>query len=76
MVRPESMTVTPGEGQIEGRVVQTSFLGSHVRVAVETRASEVPVTAALRDADALPAVGDTVHIGWAPGDAIVLEAEP
>ena len=73
MVRPEAIRLA-GDGPLRGSVVQTSFLGKHVRVAVETKAAEAPVIVALHDSSALPAVGDAVGLGWAPGDGIVLEA--
>src|SRR5579862_1295348 len=73
MVRPESIRLDP-DGALRGTVVQTSFLGKHVRVAVETGAAEAPVIVALHDPSALPAVGDTVGLGWAAGDSVVLEA--
>jgi spermidine/putrescine transport system ATP-binding protein len=72
MVRPESMRLDP-DGPLRGNVVQTSFLGKHVRVAVETGAADAPVIVALHDPSALPAVGDTVGLAWAAGDSVVLE---
>jgi hypothetical protein len=54
-------------------VVQTSFLGKHVRIAVETGAAEAPVIVALHDPSALPAVGDNVGLAWSSGDSVVLE---
>jgi len=73
MVRPESIRFRPGEASVPGRVVQTSFLGKHVRVAVATRASEAPVVAALHDTSELPAVGDEVELTWSADDGVVLE---
>jgi spermidine/putrescine transport system ATP-binding protein len=73
MVRPEAIRLA-ADGALHGEVVQTSFLGKHVRVAVETRASDAPVIVALHDASALPGVGDVVGLTWAAGDGIVLEA--
>ena len=58
-----------------GRVVQTSFLGSFVRVAVETPASDAPVIVALHDATTIPDVGDEVTLAWTAADGIVLEAD-
>jgi len=75
MVRPESIRLDPG-GALRGRVVQTSFLGKHVRIAVETGAAEAPVIVALHDPSALPAVGDGVGLAWSTGDSVVLEPEP
>jgi spermidine/putrescine transport system ATP-binding protein len=73
MVRPEAIKLA-ADGALHGEVVQTSFLGKHVRVAVQTRAAEAPVIVALHDAAALPAVGDTVALAWTAADGIVLEA--
>jgi len=73
MVRPEVIALADGNGSLAGRVVQTSFLGSFIRVAVETRASEAPVIVALRDAASLPAVGDEVALSWPATEGIVLE---
>ena len=73
MVRPEAIRLA-SDGSLRGAVVQTSFLGKHVRVAVQTQASEAPVVVALHDASALPAVGNEVTLTWAPADGIVLEA--
>jgi spermidine/putrescine transport system ATP-binding protein len=73
MVRPEAIKLS-SDGALRGEVVQTSFLGKHVRVAVQTRASDAPVIVALHDTAALPAVGDTVGLAWTAADGIVLEA--
>jgi spermidine/putrescine transport system ATP-binding protein len=75
MVRPEAMRLGDAEPSLTGRVVQTSFLGKHVRVAVETAASEAPVIIALHDPSALPDVGATVALSWSGEDAVVLESE-
>ena len=74
MVRPETIRLGGGEGSIAGRVVHTSFLGSYVRVAVETGAAEAPVMVALREATLVPAPGETVSLSWSAADGIVLEA--
>jgi ABC-type Fe3+/spermidine/putrescine transport system ATPase subunit len=76
MVRPEAITFGDGPGAIVGRVLQTSFLGSFVRVAVETPSSDGPVVVALREAANVPAVGDEVSLWWPAADGIVLEQEP
>jgi ABC-type Fe3+/spermidine/putrescine transport system ATPase subunit len=75
MVRPEAIRLAGGDGALHGRVVQTSFLGSYVRVAVETAASDAPVIVALHDAASVPAVGDDVSLSWTADDGIVLEAD-
>jgi len=73
MVRPESIRLAGSEGALAGRVVQTSFLGSYVRVAVETACAEAPVIVALHDATSVPSIGEPVELSWAAGDGIVLE---
>jgi spermidine/putrescine transport system ATP-binding protein len=75
MVRPEAIRLDGSRPSLPGRVVQTSFLGKHVRVAVETSASEAPVIVALHDPTALPDVGAAVKLSWSAEDAAVLEAE-
>jgi ABC-type Fe3+/spermidine/putrescine transport system ATPase subunit len=75
MVRPEAIRLGGVDTALPGRVLQTSFLGKHVRVAVETAASEAPVIVALNDASALPAVGSAVSLSWSAEDAAVLESE-
>jgi ABC-type Fe3+/spermidine/putrescine transport system ATPase subunit len=74
MVRPEVITLGDGPGAIVGRVLQTSFLGSYVRVAVETPSAEAPVVVALRETAAVPEIGDQVSLSWPADDGIVLEA--
>jgi spermidine/putrescine ABC transporter ATP-binding subunit len=74
MVRPEAIKLDGGEGSLRGSVVQTSFLGNHVRVAVETPAADAPVIVALHDPSALPRVGDVVTLSWAAGDVVALES--
>jgi ABC-type Fe3+/spermidine/putrescine transport system ATPase subunit len=74
MVRPEAIRLGGGEGALRGTVVQTSFLGKHVRIAVETGASDAPVIVALHDPSALPQPGDSVALSWAAGDGVVLES--
>jgi spermidine/putrescine transport system ATP-binding protein len=73
MVRPEAILLGAQEGSITGRVVQTSFLGSFVRIAVQTASTEAPVVVALREMSAVPQVGDEVPLTWRPEDGIVLE---
>jgi spermidine/putrescine transport system ATP-binding protein len=74
MVRPEAIRLDGSGPSLSGRVVQTSFLGKHVRVAVETAATDAPVILALNDPSALPPVGATVALSWAAEDAAVLDA--
>jgi ABC-type Fe3+/spermidine/putrescine transport system ATPase subunit len=79
MVRPESLRLAdPDEappGAVHGRALQSSFLGSHVRVAVACEVSEQPLTVELAGADqaAAPAPDTYVALWWQPGDAILLE---
>jgi len=75
MVRPESIRLAHDDGCIRGRVVQTSFLGDHVRIAVETPASDAPVIVALHEATTVADVGDEVALSWSAADGIVLEAD-
>jgi spermidine/putrescine transport system ATP-binding protein len=76
MVRPASIRITQGHGPLRGTVVHTSFLGTSVRVAVETKASENPVVVALHDTSAVPSVADEVALVWAAAEGLVLEADP
>ena len=79
MVRPESLHVGPvGDaptGAVRGRAVQSSFLGTRVRVAVETAVSPVPLMIAMHgeDQSSVPAEDAEIAVWWAPEDAIVLE---
>jgi spermidine/putrescine transport system ATP-binding protein len=73
MVRPESIRLE-ADGELKGTVLHTSFLGSFVRVAVETVASESPVMVALHDAVVVPQVGDSVGLSWTVETGIALEA--
>jgi spermidine/putrescine ABC transporter ATP-binding subunit len=81
MIRPESIQVQPlansnGTG-LRGRIAQTSFLGSHTRVAVKCDGVAAPVTAALfgnegaAASDLLPET--EVVLIWDPADVVVLE---
>jgi len=74
MVRPEAIRLDGSAPSLSGRVVHTSFLGKHIRVAVETAASDAPVIIALYEASALPAIGATVTLSWPAEDAAVLES--
>src|SRR5437899_3109081 len=78
MVRPESLRIggadsAPG-GAVHGRAVQSSFLGTRVRVAVACEASSVPVMVALHGDEAitLPEPDRPVALWWAAEDAMVL----
>jgi spermidine/putrescine transport system ATP-binding protein len=81
MVRPESLRLTdPSQappGAVRGRALQSSFLGSHVRVAVSCEVSEQPLTVELAGADqaAAPVPDTEVALWWEPDAAILLEPE-
>jgi hypothetical protein len=55
--------------------VQSSFLGTRVRVAVETRASHVPLMVAVHGegAASVPDEDTDVTLSWSPEDAILLD---
>jgi ABC-type Fe3+/spermidine/putrescine transport system ATPase subunit len=83
MVRPEALRVGEVDGApagaVRARAVQSSFLGTRMRVAVETASAPVPLIVALHGEDpaAVPAEDTEVVVWWEPGDAIVLPpAEP
>jgi spermidine/putrescine ABC transporter ATP-binding subunit len=84
MVRPESIQVrrpadSNGTG-LRGRIAQSSFLGSHTRVAVNCDGVTLPVTAALfgmESAAASELQPETeVVLTWDPADVVVLEGDP
>jgi spermidine/putrescine ABC transporter ATP-binding subunit len=81
MVRPEWLRLgKPAEappGSLAGRAVHASFLGSHVRVAVECAAAAEPVVVALSSTDiaGLPETDTEVRVWWEPGDALLLEPD-
>jgi spermidine/putrescine transport system ATP-binding protein len=81
MVRPESIQVqrladSNGTG-LRGRIAQTSFLGSHTRVAVKCDGVTAPVTAALfgnEGAAASELLPETeVVLIWDPADVVLLQ---
>ena len=80
MVRPEVVRLfAPHEapdGAIGGRIVQTSFLGSETRVAIDCDASDVPLTVAQFGRERI-AAGELspdkeVALWWEPDDAVLL----
>ena len=81
MVRPESLRVGDAEtaprGALRGRVLQSSFLGTRLRVAVDTPSCESPLIVALHGEGpgSAPAEDSEVAVSWAPGDAILLPAD-
>ena len=78
MVRPEALRVGDPEaapnGALRGRVLQSSFLGTRLRVAVATPSSDAPLIIALHGEDpaSAPAEDAEVAVWWASGDAILL----
>jgi spermidine/putrescine ABC transporter ATP-binding subunit len=77
MVRPESLRIGDGaaSASVRGRAVQSSFLGTRVRVAVETPASQVPLMVAVHGEgpESVPAEDTDVTVSWSPEDAILLD---
>ena len=80
MIRPEVVRLfAPHEapdGAIGGRIVQTSFLGSETRVAIDCDVSDVPLTVAQFGRERI-AAGDLspdkeVALWWEPDDAVLL----
>ena len=83
MIRPEVVRVFPPQeapdGAIAGRIVQTYFLGSETRVAVDCDARDVAMTVAQFGRERI-AAGDLsqdkeVAIWWEPDDAVLLPIE-
>jgi hypothetical protein len=80
MLRPESLHIgaagSAPDGAVGGKALQSSFLGSYVRVAVECSASSAPLMVALPgSATVAPDPDAAVAVWWAPEDAILLEPE-
>ncbi len=83
MVRPESVHVgevaDAPEASLRGRIVQTSFLGSQTRVAVNCEAVPVPLTAAQFGRERIAArelaPDREVAIWWDKDDAVLLPEE-
>jgi spermidine/putrescine transport system ATP-binding protein len=81
MVRPESLRVGDLDdapaGAVRGRAIQSSFLGTRLRIAVETRCSDTPLIVALHGEapSAAPSEDAEVAVWWATADAIVLLPE-
>jgi putative spermidine/putrescine transport system ATP-binding protein len=72
-VRPERIAIgNAGANRVQGRVRRVSFLGSIVRYQVEV-APSLPVTIDVQNAGRTAhAVDDTVALGWAVEDSLVL----
>ncbi len=81
MLRPEAVRLVDPEeapaGALHGRTLQSSFLGTRVRVAVQSAASDVPVMVALHGEHAtkLPDPDRPVALWWAAEDGLVLPEE-
>ena len=81
MVRPESLRVgdtsVAPDGALRGRVLQSSFLGTRLRVAVDTPGCEAPLIVALHGEDPVSAPAEDVEVTvwWDPADAILLPAD-
>jgi ABC-type Fe3+/spermidine/putrescine transport system ATPase subunit len=77
MVRPESLRLgdDAAPASLRGRAVQSSFLGTRVRVAVETPASAAPLMVAVHGEapEAVPVEETDVTVSWSPDDAILLD---
>ena len=69
-LRPEAITLGDGCG-LTGRVTALSFLGAATRVEVQT--AEAPLSVLVPKGRALPGIGDTVTLGWAPDALHVME---
>ena len=80
MVRPESIRIgdpaEAPEASLRGRIVQTSFLGSQTRIAVQCDAVEAPLTASQfgreRTAARDLAPGRELALWWEAEDAVLL----
>jgi spermidine/putrescine ABC transporter ATP-binding subunit len=83
MVRPESIHVgepaAAPDGAIRGRIVQTSFLGSQTRIAVDVALVDSLVTASTFGRERIAASDlardREVALWWSPDDAVLL-SEP
>jgi spermidine/putrescine transport system ATP-binding protein len=77
MVRPESLRLgdDAAPASLRGRTVQSSFLGTRVRVAVETPASAAPLMVAVHGEapEAVPVEETDVTVSWSPDDAMLLD---
>jgi spermidine/putrescine transport system ATP-binding protein len=79
MIRPESLRIGeagPGTASVRGKAVQSSFLGTRVRVAVESAACSAPLMVAVHGEapSSVPAEDTGVTVSWSPEDAILLDA--
>jgi ABC-type Fe3+/spermidine/putrescine transport system ATPase subunit len=81
MLRPEALQLLdadePSAQAVRGTTLQSSFLGTRVRVAVSCGASTVPLMVALHGerATSLPEPDRPVAVSWSADDALVLPEE-
>jgi ABC-type Fe3+/spermidine/putrescine transport system ATPase subunit len=77
MIRPEALRLgdDAAPASVRGRAVQSSFLGTRVRVAVETPAAAAPLMVAVHGEGpaSVPAEDTDVTVSWSPEDAILLD---
>jgi ABC-type Fe3+/spermidine/putrescine transport system ATPase subunit len=77
MIRPESLRLgdEAAAASVRGRAVQSSFLGTRVRVAVETPAAAAPLMVAVHGEGPafVPAEDTDITVSWSPEDAILLD---
>jgi len=79
-VRPERVALNPPEApgmtHLHARVAERYFAGDHVRLVVKLKTGEeVALKAPRLNADALPATGTEVTIGWTAADAYAFPPE-
>lgn len=76
-IRPEHVNVVAGiagknaTNQLPARVVETIFLGGHVRVCLQTAAGELVANVPAQAAQALPAAGAEAIANWAVASTVV-----
>jgi spermidine/putrescine transport system ATP-binding protein len=83
MIRPESIHVSaddnPPAASLRGKIVQTSFLGSVTRIAIDCDSVSAPITASLFGRERLAARDLTpdmeVALWWDGDDAVLLKEE-
>jgi spermidine/putrescine transport system ATP-binding protein len=75
-VRPEKITLGPGggENELEGRVMETAYIGVATQVVVETKAGTVHVFAQNIDTGVrVPSPGSNITLSWSPDTTFVVE---
>ena len=74
-VRPERMRlVPPGQGCLDGRVRDTSFIGDQVVWLIDVDGQRLTVKDRARPNGAT--IGDAVSLDWIAGDAVLLPVRP